>query len=54
MYLGIYRSMKAFTQQAMRKACWQYVEDIICDTTENENKKTTANKIFWQFIKEMK
>ena len=41
-----YRSMKAFTQRAIRKAYWQYVEGIVTASESGEEEKNapTVNK----------
>ena len=46
-----YRSMKAFTQRAIRKAYWQYVEGIL---TDKEDESQASDKKFWRFIKHQK
>ena len=47
-----YRSLKAFTQREIRKAYWQYVEDIITD--KDDESPPGSNKNFWRFIKHQK
>lgn len=47
-----YRSMKAFTQRAIRKAYWKYIEGIVCpEESREESSAPTTNKKFWKFIK---
>ena len=46
-----YRSLKAFVQQSIRKAYWQYVEGII---TSKDDNSPADDKRFWRFIKHQK